>query len=63
MVAKRFREPADTEDEIKKIETKKKRNAKKELKEQKAEAHEKNSEYFFTEMSKLSANIIEKKKV
>lgn len=63
MVAKRFREPADTEEEIKKIETKKKRNAKKELKEQKADAHAKNSEYLFTEMSKLSANVIDKKKV
>lgn len=63
MMAKRFREPGDTEEELKKIETKKKRNAKKELKEQMANAHAKNIEYIFSESSELSAPNIGKEKV
>lgn len=62
MVAKRFREPGDTENEIKKIEGKRKRTAKKRLEEEKAHAHTKNTEYLFKEMSKINSNntIIEK---
>lgn len=63
MVAKRFREPGDTEEEVSKIEAKKKRSAKKELTEQKAEAHAKNSEYLFSNMSVLSSNDTDKREV
>lgn len=57
MVAKRFREPGDTENEIKKMESKRKRNAKKQLEEEKAHANAKNNEYLLNEMSKINSNI------
>lgn len=49
-VAKRFREPGNTDEEIKKMEAKERRSAKKELKSQQAQAHAINIKYLVDEM-------------
>lgn len=53
-VSNKFREPGNTDEEIKKIESKQKRSEKKELMAQKSQAHALNLEYLINEM-KLQA--------
>lgn len=51
IVSNKFREPGNTDEEIKKMETKRKRSEKKELKAQKAQAQALNTAYLINEMT------------
>lgn len=50
LVPNKFREPGNTDEEMRKMQTKQKRSEKKELKSQKAQAHTMNMDYLLDEV-------------
>lgn len=56
-VAKRFREPGNTDEEFKKIQAKKRRSDKKDLKSSQAKAHSMNIQYLVEEMNVHTASV------
>lgn len=59
-VSKKFREPGNTDEEIKNMESKRKRTEKGELKVKKAEAHALNMEYLINEVKSHTTSTITK---
>lgn len=57
MVAKRFREPANTDEEFKKIQSKRKKTEKKDLKTKQEEAHSMNIKYLVEEMKMQTPSV------
>lgn len=57
MVSKRFREPEDTDEALKKMEVKKRRSAKKELKGHKSQAQSINMKYFINGLQSSQPSI------